>query len=57
MPINTVPVAPNNRVRRMPTSSVRVSGGASMSSSPCSLAIDELRESCRAATTTALYLP
>jgi len=40
----------------MPTSSVLVSGGASMSSSPCSLAIDELRESCRAATT-ALYLP
>jgi hypothetical protein len=29
---------------------VMLSGAASMRSSPCSLAIDELRESCRAAT-------
>ena len=50
MPISTVPVAPNSRVRRMAVSSVWLSGGASMRSSPCSLAIDELRESCRAAT-------
>ena len=50
MPIRTVPVAPNSRVRRMAVSSMSLSGGASVRSSPCNLAIDELRESCRAAT-------
>ena len=56
MPISTVPVAPNSRVRRIAVNSVALSGAARIRSSPCSLAIDELRESCRAATT-ALYPP
>ena len=51
--ISTVPVAPNNRVRRTATSSVSLSGGPTASSSPCKLAIDELSGWWRAAITAA----
>ena len=47
--IRTVPVAPNNRVRRMASISVALSGIPTGRSSPCKLAIDELKECWRAA--------
>ena len=51
MPIRTVPVAPKILVRRMARSSGSLSGEPTVRSSPCQLAMDELRESWRAATT------
>jgi hypothetical protein len=51
--INTVPVAPNKRVRRSAMSSASFSGEPTVRSSPCQPAIDVLRERRRAATTAA----
>ena len=51
MPISTVPVAPNSRVRRMARTSASLRGAATVRSSPCRRAIDELNECWRAATT------
>ena len=53
MAINTVPVAPNRRVRRSAMSSASLSGEPTVRSSPCQPAIEVERDRRRAAITAA----